>query len=168
MWARPSAGGRARPLNRDHIGRSTTSTEPFEVTRGDVRRFATAIGDTNPAYHDVAAAQALGHPDLVAPPTFLITLGMSTAESLIMDPELGLDYSMVVHGEQRFVLHRPVRAGDQLDTETRLDAMRDAGRNELLSIVTEVHCAGEHVATAINTIVSRGTAAPRTATPAQA
>ena len=153
------------PLNRDCLGRTVTSTEPFEVTRGDVRRFATAIGDRNPAYHDPAAAAALGHRDLVAPPTFLITLGMSTAESLIMDPELGLDYSLVVHGEQRFQLHRPVCAGDQLDTETRLDAMRDAGRNELLSIVTEVRAAGQHVATATNTIVSRGTAAPRSSTP---
>ena len=150
------------PLNRDHLGRSTTSHEPFEVTRGDIRRFATALGDTNPAYHDRAAAQALGHRDLVAPPTFLITLGFSTAESLITDPELGLDYSMVVHGEQRFELHRPVYAGDLLDTETRLDAMRDAGRNELLSIVTEVSAGGERVATTTNVLVSRGTAAPRT------
>ena len=155
------------PLNRDFLGRLTTSDEPFEVTRGDIRRFATAIGDPNPACHDPGAARALGHPDLVAPPTFLIRLGMSTAESLIMEPELGLDYSLVVHGEQRFVLYRPVCAGDLLDTETRLDAMRDAGRNELLSIVTEVRCAGEHVATVTNMIVSRGTAAPRTATPAE-
>jgi acyl dehydratase len=150
------------PLNRDHLGRSTTSSEPFEVTRGDIRRFATAIGDRNPAYHDRAAAQALGHRDVVAPPTFLITLGFSTAESLITDPALGLDYSLVVHGEQRFELHRPVYAGDLLDTEARLDAMRDAGRNELLSIVTEVSSGGERVATTTNTLVSRGTAAPRT------
>ena len=152
------------PLNRDVLGRRATSSEPFEVTRGDIRRFATGIGDAHPACHDTAAARALGHPDLVAPPTFLITLGLSSAQSLIMDPELGLDYSLVVHGEQRFVLHRPVRAGDLLDTETRLDAMRDAGRNELLSIVTEVSSGGERVATTTNTLVSRGTAAPRTPT----
>ncbi len=150
------------PLNRDLLGRSTTSSEPFEVTRGDIRRFATAIGDTNPAYHDPAAAQALGHRDLVAPPTFLITLGFATAKRLITDPELGLDYSLVVHGEQRFALHRPVYAGDQLDSEARLDAMRNVGRNELLSIVTEVTSGGERVATTTNTLVSRGTAAPRT------
>jgi acyl dehydratase len=150
------------PLNRDHLGRRTTSSEPFEVTRGDIRRFATAIGDTNPACHDRAAAQALGHPDVVAPPTFLISLGMSTATGLVADPDLGLDYSLVVHGEQRFVLHRPVCAGDVLDTETRLESMRDAGRNELLQIVTEVFSAGEHVATSANTLVSRGTAAPKT------
>ena len=124
----------------------------------------TAIGDRNPAYHDPAAARALGHRDLVAPPTFLITLSFATAEPLIADPDLGLDYSLVVHGEQRFELHRPVYAGDALDSEARLEAMRDAGRNELLSIVTEVSAGGERVATTTNTLVSRGTAAPRATT----
>jgi acyl dehydratase len=150
------------PLNRDFVGRTATSREPFEVTRGDIRRFATAIGDTNPAYHDTAAAQALGHPDLVAPPTFLISMGFSTAESLVMHPDLGLDYSLVVHGEQRFALHRPVVAGDRLDAEARVDGIRDAGRNELLSIVTEVRSGGQPVATTTNVLVSRGSAAPRT------
>ena len=147
------------PLNRDFIGRSSRSSEPFEVTRGDIRRFATAIGDTNPAYHDRAAAQALGHPDVVAPPTFLITAGGSFASGLIHDPDLGLDYSLVVHGEQRFALHRPVCAGDVLETETRIADIRDAGRNELMQLVTEFRAGDEHVATATNTIVSRGTAA---------
>lgn len=156
------------PLNRDLLGRTARSSEPFEVTRGDIRRFATAIGDTSPAYHDPGAAQALGHPDLVAPPTFLISLGFATAETLIMDPELGLDYSLVVHGEQRFQLHRPVCAGDRLDAEARIDGMRDAGRNELLSVVTEVRSGGEHVATTTNVLVSRGTAAPRTTTGSEA
>ena len=153
------------PLNRDFLGRSTRSSEPLEVTRGDIRRFATAIGDHNPAYHDRAAAQALGHPDVVAPPTFLVTqtLGASSATALVADPELGLDYSLVVHGEQRFVLHRPVCAGDVLDAETRIDAMRDAGRNEMLTLVTEFRAGDEPVATATSTLVSRGTAAPRSA-----
>ena len=153
------------PLNRDFLGRTAASSEPFEVTRGDIRRFATAIGDRNPAYHDVAAAQALGHPDLVAPPTFLISMGFSTAESLVMDPELGLDYSLVVHGEQRFELHRPVRVGDVLQLVSRVEDVKDAGRNELITTVTVVTAAaGEPVATLRGTIVSRGTAA-RPATP---
>ena len=110
------------PLNRDFLGRTAASSEPFEVTRGDIRRFATAIGDANPACHDRAAAQALGHRDVVAPPTFLITFALTAAADLVSDPELGLDYSLVVHGEQRFALHRPVCAGDLLDAETRLES----------------------------------------------
>lgn len=149
------------PLNRDFIGRSTRSEEPFEVTRGDIRRFALAIGDDNPVYLDPEAAALLGHPDVVAPPTFLITLGTSGAGTYLADPELGLRFEMVVHGEQRFELHRPVRAGDLLDSTTRIADIRDAGRNELMTLVTEVTCEAEAVATVINTIVSRGTAAAK-------
>jgi acyl dehydratase len=148
------------PLNRAFIGRTARSKEPFEVTRGDIRRFAQAIGDPNPAYLDRAAAQALGHPDVVAPPTFLITASTGEAGGgFITDPELGLDYAMVVHGEERFAFHRPVYAGDLLDSQTTIADIRDAGRNELLTLVTEVTSRGEKVATVHNTVVSRGTAA---------
>jgi acyl dehydratase len=146
------------PLNRDFIGRSVRSAEAFEVTRGDIRRFALAIGDPNPAYLDREAAKALGHRDVVAPPTFLIT---ATTGDFISDPDLGLNYAMVVHGEERFEFHRPVYAGDLLDSETTIADIRDAGRNELMTLVTEVTSGGERVATVSNTIVSRGTAAAK-------
>ena len=151
------------PLNRDFIGRTSRSAEPIEVTRGDIRRFAAAIGDDNPAYRDRAAAQALGHRDVVAPPTFLITTGTSSTSGFITDPALGLQYALVVHGEQKFELHRPVYAGDVLETEIRVADIRDAGRNELMQLVTEVRSGDELVATATNTIVSRGTAAGKDA-----
>lgn len=151
------------PLNRAFIGRSAPSKEPFEVTRNDIRRFAEAIGDTNPAYLDPEAAKALGHPDVVAPPTFLITASTGDAGGgFIDDPELGLTYALVVHGEERFSFHRPVYAGDVLTSVTTIADMRDAGRNELMTLVTEVSSNGEPVATVTNTIVSRGTAMPKT------
>ena len=152
------------PLNRDFIGRSARSKEPFEVTRNDIRRFALAIGDPNPAYLDPEAAKALGHRDVVAPPTFLISASTGEAGGgFIGDPELGLVYAMVVHGEERFAFHRPVYAGDVLDTVTTIADIRDAGRNELMTLVSEVSSNGEPVATVTNTIVSRGTAAPKEA-----
>ena len=152
------------PLNRDFIGRSARSKEPFEVTRNDIRRFALAIGDPNPAYLDPEAAKALGHRDVVAPPTFLISASTGDAGGgFIGDPDLGLVYAMVVHGEERFAFHRPVYAGDVLDTVTTIADIRDAGRNELMTLVSEVTSNGEPVATVTNTIVSRGTAAPKEA-----
>jgi acyl dehydratase len=152
------------PLNRDFIGRIASAGETFEVTRNDIRRFALAIGDTNPAYLDPEAAKALGHPDVVAPPTFLISASTGDAGGgFIGDPELGLSYAMVVHGEERFEFHRPVYAGDVLDTVTTIADIRDAGRNELMTLVSQVTSNGEPVATVTNTIVSRGTAAPKEA-----
>ena len=151
------------PVNRDFIGRQYPCSAPYEVGREHIRRFAEAIGDTNPAYLDPEAARACGHPDVIAPPTFLTVLNFRYAtEGPIVDPDLGLDYSLVVHGEQTFELHRPIRAGDVLDSVQSIADIKDAGRNELILTVTEVTAAdGERVATLRSTIVSRGTAAPR-------
>jgi len=148
------------PLNRDFIGREYPAAETYEVSRELIRRFAEAIGDDNPAYVDVDAAKALGHPDVIAPPTFLTVLGFRYSDAgPITDPDFGLDYSLVVHGEQRFVHHRPVRAGDVLSVSTSVVDIRDAGRNELFTTKTAVTAGGEPVADLFSAIVSRGTAA---------
>jgi acyl dehydratase len=149
-------------LNRDLIGRSYDSEGTFEVSREHIRRFAQAIGDKNPAYTDPEAAKALGHPDVIAPPTFMTTVGMSLAGGgPISDPELGLDYSLVVHGEQRFVHHRPARPGDDLRAKTTIEDIRNAGGNELLKMRMDITTTdGELVCEAYNLIVSRGTATP--------
>ena len=153
------------PLNRALIGREYPAADPYEVGREHVRAFADAIGDPNPLYRDRAAAQAAGHPDVLAPPTFLTVLGFRFgAHGPIADPTLGLDYTLVVHGEQSFHAHRPVHAGDVLSSSSRVTDIRDAGRNELMTVTTEVHGAdGEPVATVRSTLVSRGTAAPKEA-----
>lgn len=151
------------PVNRAFIGREFPASSAYEVGREHIRRFAEAIGDLSPAYLDPAAAQALGHPDVIAPPTFLTVLNFRFAsEGPIVDPELGLDYSLVVHGEQGFELHRPVCAGDVLTSVQTVTDIKDAGRNELILTTTEITAAnGDRVATARSTIVSRGTAAPK-------
>ena len=113
------------PLNRDFIGREFPPSPPYEVGREKIREFATAIGDTNPAYTDPEAAKALGHPDVIAPPTFAIILSLGMGGPIVSDPELGLDYSLVVHGEQRFVHTRPIQAGDVLVGIPRITAIRD-------------------------------------------
>jgi len=150
------------PLNRAFIGRSFDATGTFEVAREHIRRFADAIGDANPVYRDPEAARAAGHADVIAPPTFLTTVGLSLpgGNGPLDDPDLGLDFGQVVHGEQRYVHHRPVRPGDVLTAVTTIDDIRDAGRNELMSMRIEIRTVeGETVCTAHNVIVSRGTAA---------
>jgi acyl dehydratase len=81
-----------------------------------------------------------------------------------VDPEFGLNYALVVHGEQRFVAHRPVYAGDRLVSTQIVDDIRDAGRNEIVNTRIEVSSeTGEPVATIFASIVSRGTAAGKKA-----
>ena len=83
---------------------------------------------------------------------------MQAGGQAVFDPELGLDYSLVVHGEQTYVHHRPIRPGDRLSTSVTISDIRDAGRNEVMVLTMELTNDGEKVCTAVNTIVSRGTA----------
>jgi acyl dehydratase len=146
-------------LNQDYLGKVYPASEPYEVGREKVREFATAIGDQNPAYHDVAAAQALGHRDVIAPPTFAFVVSMRASAVAMFDPGLGLDYSRVVHGEQRFAYVRPVTAGDNLVVVTTIENMRVAAGNDILTTRADVSTVdGEPVVTTWAVTVARGTA----------
>ena len=146
-------------LDQSFVGRKYPPTPPYEVGREKIREFADAIGDPNPAYRDADAARALGYPDVIAPPTFPIVLSMRAGAQVVGDPELGLDYSRVVHGEQRFVYVRPVRAGDRLTVTVSVESIRSAAGNDLLTTRGDVSTAdGELVLTAYSTLVARGTA----------
>ena len=144
-------------LDQSYIGRSYPPSEPYEVGREKIREFADALGDENPAYRDREAARALGHPDVIAPPTFPFVLTFTASRSLVEDPELGIDYARVVHGEQRFAYSRPVRAGDSLTVAVTLESVRSAGGHDMLTSRSDVATVeGEHVATAWSTLVVRG------------
>jgi acyl dehydratase len=144
-------------INRDFAGRVFPASEPYEVSRVKIAEFAAAIGDTNPVYRDKAAAQAAGHPDVIAPPTFAIVISVAASGVALADPGLGLNYAMVVHGEQRFEYARPLRAGDVVTAQPTITEIRDVGRNVMMTTSTQIKtAAGEHVCTALSTIVERG------------
>ena len=144
-------------INREFIGRIFPASEPYEVSRVKIAEFADAIGDANPVYRDAAAARAAGHADVIAPPTFAIVISMAGSGAALAEPGLGLNYAMVVHGEQRFEYTRPITAGDVVTAQVTLTDIRDAGRNVMLTTSTEIKTVtGEHVCTAVSTIVERG------------
>jgi acyl dehydratase len=127
------------------------------VSREKVREFADAIGDPNPAYRDRDAARALGHPDVIAPPTFPFVLSLRASEVVIADPALGIDYSRVVHGEQSFAYARPVRVGDALTVTVTVADIRSAGGHSMLTTRSDLSTVeGERVATVLTTLVVRG------------
>jgi acyl dehydratase len=144
-------------INPDYAGRSYPATAPYEVSRVKIAEFADAIGDPNPVYRDTAVAQAAGHPDVIAPPTFAIVVSMVGAGHALDDPGLGLDYSMVVHGEQRFSYTRPLRPGDVVTAQATIDSIRAVGSLSMMTTRTEIRTtAGELVCTAVSTLVERG------------
>ncbi|GIM81901.1 MaoC family dehydratase N-terminal domain-containing protein [Salinispora arenicola] len=144
-------------LDPSFVGRTYPPTAPYQVGREKIREFATAIGAAEPAHHDPAAARALGHPDVVAPPTFPVLVTMAASRQIIEDPDLGVDYSRVVHGDQRFAYTRPVVAGDELVCANTIEDVSTRGGHGFLTTRTEVTTpAGEPVVTVWSKIVVRG------------
>lgn len=138
-------------------GRAFPPTAPYLVGREKVREFARAVFATDPASFDLDAARAAGHADLVAPPTFSIVVQQLSLDQLLADPEADIDFSRVVHGNQRFTFTRPVIAGDELTGTLTVTAVKSLGAHSMVTAETViVDAAGEHVVTSTSTLVVRG------------
>jgi acyl dehydratase len=151
------AEGSPMGVNPDIAGRAYPPAPVYEVGREKIAEFAAAIGSDDPAHRDPGAARALGHRDVIAPPTFAIIVAQRAEAAVVKDPEAGIDYSRVVHGEQRFTHYRPVVAGDRLVATPHVDGVREAGGHAMVTtrveIVTE---GGEPISTAVSVMVVRG------------
>ena len=111
---------------------------PYTVTveRGRIKDFARAIGDLNPFYLDdrVGAASEFG--DVIAPPTFPITFKDESSDTNAFLKELGTDISRILHGEQEFELHRPIRAGETFVCRPKLtDIYEKSGKSGAMAFV---------------------------------
>ena len=92
----------------------------YAVGREKVREYARAIGETDPVHLDLEAARAAGHPDLVAPPMFAVVYCAAAIEQALFDPELGIDFEMLLHSGQQFEWGPLVHAGDEITTSVAL------------------------------------------------
>jgi acyl dehydratase len=92
--------------------------DKYLVGREKIREYATAVGETAPICHDVDAAREAGYGDVVAPPMFAAVYSWRAMGPTVLDPEVGIDFSRLVHGAQEFKWGEPVVAGDEITTET--------------------------------------------------
>ncbi len=146
----------ASTVNRAFIGRQWAPAEPYQVGREKIREFAVAIGEDAAVCHDLAAARAAGHPDLVAPPTFTVTFTMPLLEAFLRDPDFGWDYRRMVHADQSIVAHRPIHGGDELVTTIHVEDLSSRAGSHMLTLRCEVtDTAGTAVATTRALLVTK-------------
>jgi acyl dehydratase len=144
-------------VNAEFTGRSYPPTPPYSVGREKIREFAEAVGALDAAHLDPSAARARGYRDVIAPPTFAVLIAQQCDRQFIADPDAGIDYSRLVHGEQRFVHHRPITAGDEIVGVLTVDSVKSAGGSSMVITRTELSTVeGEPVCTATSTVVIRG------------
>ena len=133
------------PITEDHVGRTYPPTAPYQVSAAKIAEFAAALGDENPAY-------AGETPD--APPTFAAVLGAAAWDALFADPELGLSLHRVVHADQTFVWHRPLRTGDTVTGVLSIDKVRRRSAMEIVGVTVRLQTlSGEPVVDSSSTFI---------------
>lgn len=143
-------------VTTSYAGREYPPNQAYEVGREKLREFAEVVGATHPAHHDVDAARALGYPDVIAPPTFAVVVAQRAEQQYIADPAAGIDFSRVVHADERFTHHRPIHAGDRLVTVLHVDAIVERAGLSMITTRAEIAAEdGSAVATVVSTLAVR-------------
>jgi acyl dehydratase len=123
-----------------------SATDTYLVGREKIREYAAAIGERAPICHDVEAARAAGYADVVAPPMFAAVYSWRALGPAVLDPEVGIDFSRLVHGGQEFTWHAPVVAGDEITTAAALKEKSErAGLGHFTFTTRSVNQRGELV-----------------------
>ena len=144
------------PVNEQSVGRVYPPTAPYGVSAAKIRECAEAVGAPDPAHVDAAAAQALGYRDVIAPPTFAVLIAQQCDAQFVTDPEMGVDFTRVVHGQQTFVHHRPLTAGDAVVGVLHVDAVKVVAGNAMVTTRTELTVDDQPVCTSTSMLVVRG------------
>jgi acyl dehydratase len=144
------------PVNTEAVGKSFPSVT-YAVGREKVKEYASAVGETNPVHLDHEAARAAGYADVVAPPMFAVVYAGRAVAPAIFDPEVGINFAMMVHGGQEFRWGPVVVAGDEITTTATVKDIADRGGMGfyVFESVSE-NQRGENVCTATWTNIVRG------------
>jgi acyl dehydratase len=114
------------PVNTGAIGK-TYEPVTYAVGREKIREYASAVGETHPLHHDLDAARAAGYDDLVAPPMFAVVYAGRAVMPSIFDPDVGINFLMMVHGSQEFRWGPLVVAGDEVTTTASVKDVSERG-----------------------------------------
>jgi len=125
-------------LNPDIVGRTFTGATSFAVTQESITQFCEAIGEPNFS---------------VAPPTYSIKISLTESEVVLK--ESGLDWTRVVHGDQRFEILRPIVVGDALLCSSTIESARSVAGNEIVTVRSDLHSGTDLVASSWSTLVVR-------------
>ena len=144
------------PVNDQAVGRTFPPTT-YAVGREKVKEFALATNETNPLHLDVAAARDAGHADVVAPPMFCVVFSAPAMAPAILDPDVGINFALMVHGGQAFRWGPLVVAGDEIETAVSVQSIAERdGKGFYVFESTSTNQRGETVCVGTWTNIVRG------------
>jgi acyl dehydratase len=146
------------PVNTSAVGKEYPPVT-YAVGREKVKEYASAVGETNPLHLDPAAARAAGYRDVVAPPLFCVVYSAPSMGPAIFDPEVGINFALMVHGGQEFVWGPLVVAGDEITTTVSVKSIEQRAGNGFYVFESQsINQDGESVCTGTWTNIVRGMA----------
>jgi acyl dehydratase len=110
----------------------------YEIGKEAIRRWAEAIGDPNPLYHDEAYARKLGYRSLIAPPEFLPHYGYPVKKG-ISKTSIQSPLKRNLAGGNEIEIFQPLQAGDIVYQTNKLtEVLEKEGRlGKMLILITE-------------------------------
>lgn len=141
-------------IDAKFVGRAYAPVK-YEVGLEKIKEYANAVGDANPLYVDEEAAAKGPYGTIVAPPMFAVVFSKELAAKFLFDPEVDLNFMMLVHGEQEFIFHKVVRSMDMVWTEGEIVNVENKEKLDVISLETRSKVKDELVVTGIYTFVVR-------------
>ena len=127
-------------LNPDSVGRTFEGAESVNISQSEIDAFCAVLSENDTT---------------VAPPTFAIRITLEQSQEILSNPEIGLDWSRVVHGDQRFVINRPIVAGDSFKCSSTIENYKVAAGNEIVTVRSDLHSGNQLVVSTWSTLVVR-------------
>ncbi|HTA15725.1 MAG TPA: MaoC family dehydratase N-terminal domain-containing protein [Solirubrobacteraceae bacterium] len=144
------------PVNTKAIGKTYEPTT-YAVGREKIKEYARAVGETNPLHLDEKAARDAGYADVVAPPMFAVVYSSPSVAPSLFDPDVEMNFAMMVHGGQEFEWGPLVVAGDEITTTASVkDISERDGRGYYVFESVSVNQRGEQVCRGTWTNIVRG------------
>ena len=144
------------PVDSQAVGKTYEPTL-YAAGREKIKEYARSVGETNPVHLDEQAARAAGYSDVVAPPMFAVVYSSPSLGPAILDPEIAINFAMMVHGGQEFVWGPPVVAGDEITTTASVkDISERAGLGYYVFETISTNQRGEQVCSGTWTNIVRG------------
>ena len=127
-------------ISPDSVGRTYNGAKSTTISQSEITEFAAVLGESD---------------FTIATPTFSIRVSLDQLQEILTGPEVGINWERVVHGDQKFEIHRPIVAGDTLTCDATIESYRLAAGNEFIGIKSDLRNGEEIVCTNRCTIVVR-------------
>ena len=127
-------------LNPDSVGRTFEGAESVTVSQSEIDTFCAVLSENNTT---------------VAPPTFAIRITLEQSQEIFSNPEIGLDWTRVVHGDQRFEINRAIIAGDTFTCSSTIESYKITAGNEFVTVRSDLHSGSQIVVSTWSTLVVR-------------